>query len=474
MLSPPELTGRPLSEIVCPIDTHRYGTEEMRRLFVDGNRYRCFLQIEAALAEAQAEVGIIPSEAASTISNWTWDGDFFIRRVVELERQTKHELAAVIRAFAEQLQDHGRFVHYGATSSDILDTAMAMQIKSAIAVLERKMAGLLDLLCQLAKDHAGTVMVGRTHGQHALPITFGFKVAIWADELARNLQRLRDLKPRVLVGKMSGAVGSMAGFGQHGELIQKKVMAKLGLFEPAISNQAIARDRVAEFMLWAALVAAFLETIATEVRNLQRSEISELEEPFQEETQVGSSAMPHKRNPVLCENICSLARLIRSFSVPALENISLWHERDLTNSGNERFTIPQCCILTDEILEKMLFVGGHLRVNGERMMENLKISRSTILAERVLLALVSKGMVRHSAYSLVQAIAFSARSQGMDFRQALASDPRITSLVSMDEIPEFLEDSKYIGHCRSMAEKVEQICEKELRTCEKKEEFHAV
>jgi adenylosuccinate lyase len=447
---------------ITPLDSGRYGSGEMRQLFEESFRYQLFLDVESMLAQVQAELGMIPPEAAQAISQRADIRRISPERIRDLEQTVRHELVAVLRAFAEICGEHGRYVHYGATSSDILDTAMALQLKKAIGILDRKTRLLLKVLLECASRHRSTLMVGRTHGQHALPITFGFKVAVWADELARNRMRLQQLQERLLVGKLSGAVGSMASFGEKGGLVQRQVLARLGLGEPAITNQAVSRDRLAEFILWGALLAALMETIATEVRNLQRPEIGEVSEPFDRSGQVGSSTMPHKRNPVLSENVCGLARLVRSFVVPALENVALWHERDLTHSANERFILPEACILLDEMLEKMIHIVSGLEVRPERMKANLELSRKGNLAESALLALVRKGMDRAEAYRLVQSWAFRSESEGVPVDQSLREHPDLREMLENGELPELLEEGLYVGLCSEMTSRVVQACARDL------------
>jgi len=437
---------------ILPIDSGRYGSEEMRLFFTEQARYQMFLEIEATLAHIQAEYNLIPHNAAAIIKEKATISNISMERIHEHERETGHELVAVLRAFAEICQDAGKFIHYGTTSSDILDTAMALQLKKAIEILEVKLHLLLQKMLDLAEGHISTPMIGRTHGQHALPITFGFKVALWADTLVRNIVRLQELKKRVLVGKISGAVGSMAGFGPDGLEIERRTLYELGLESPTISSQAVARDRLAEFIWWVAIVSAAFETIATEVRNLQRPEIREVTEPFMVGKQVGSSTMPHKRNPVLSENVCSLARLLRSLLIPALENVALWHERDLTNSANERFIVPQACILLDEILEKMLVIIGKLDVDTANMQKNLDLSQKAILSESLLLALVAKGMDRKEAYTLVQRLAFEAQLDHADFIERLRSDITILSYLNTPDLAALFEEQDYLGSCKQLAE----------------------
>lgn len=443
---------------ILPIDSGRYGSEKMRMVFVDSSRYQCYLDIEAALARVESRLGIIPAQAGKVLTENANIHLISLTRIQELERETKHEVVALLKAFAEISGEHGEYIHVGATSSDILDTSIALQARQAIEIIKSKLQRLLNILIVLASKHKTTVMVGRTHGQHALPITFGFKVAVWADEILRHLQRFPQIEERLLVGKMSGAVGTMASFKQYAFEIQNGVMQELGLKPADISTQIIPRDRIAELISLLALVAGTLETISTEVRNLQRPEIFEVSEPFDEELQIGSSAMPHKRNPVHSENVCSLARIVRSLVVPTLENIPLWHERDLTNSACERFTLPEAFILLDEMLEKSIFILGGLRVFPERMRENLVNSNSRIMAEAIMLSLVEKQIGKFEAYSLVRELSSLSIANKENFYQVLINNEVIKLNFTPEQVRELLNEQSYIGQSETLVEKTVSRC----------------
>lgn len=446
--------GHPAAMSISPIDSGRYGSEEMRCIFSDAHRYALFARIEAALVRAQAASGLVPEEAARAISACAERHSIPVSRVRMIEEKNRHEVMAAIQTFAEMCEPHGRYIHLGATSSDIIDTAIALQLKHAVAILHRKLHRLLGVLVRLAGKHKQTVMVGRTHGQHAVPITFGFKVAGWADQLMRHIDRLSQMRGRLLVGKLSGAVGSFAGLGDSGPAIQAAVMADLGLEPAGIATQIVSRDRIAEFVGWTALLTASLDTIAVEVRNLQRPEIAEVSEYFDEESQCGSSTMPHKRNPVRAENIGGLARMVRSLVPPALETVCTWHERDLTNSSVERFTIPQACILTDEILEKSHSMLATLAVHADQMQRNLLLSRSSIMAEAVMLALARKGMHRSDAYALARSATHEASSRRLAFHEVLLANEEVRDRMDGEELARLLERESYIGHCVSLTEAV--------------------
>ncbi|NJL83418.1 MAG: adenylosuccinate lyase [Chloroflexaceae bacterium] len=442
---------------ILPIDSGRYGSPEMRDLFSDRARYQFYLDIEAALARVQSRLGMIPPEAGSALTKKANIDLISLERVRELERETKHEVVSLLKAFAEVAGNCGKYIHLGATSSDILDTAMALQVREGLSIIQRKLTQLLQVLMGLAAQHKTTLMVGRTHGQHALPITFGFKVAVWADELLRHLQRLQQIQGRVLVGKMAGAVGSMASFRNHAHQIQAGVMAELGLGAAEISTQIIPRDRIAEVIMLLALAAATLETISTEIRNLQRPEIAEVCELFGEASQIGSSTMPHKRNPVNAENVCSLARIVRSLVVPALENIPLWHERDLTNSASERFIVPEAFILLDEMLEKSLYILGNLQVYPEKMLSNLHLSQNRIMAEAIMLSLAQQGVDKFEAYTLLREL--SALSNGVEsFRQVLLDNQIVSTHLEPAQLQTLLEESSYVGECITLVDKILKNC----------------
>ncbi|MEM0286463.1 MAG: adenylosuccinate lyase, partial [Candidatus Methanomethyliaceae archaeon] len=356
---------------ICPIDIGRYGSDEIKKIFDEENRLQKMLDVEATLVEVLAELGEIPKEGVDKIREKANVKIVTIEKVKLKEKKTHHDIMAMVEVLAEECGDYGKYVHWGATSYDIVDTAWAVIIKDALEIIEKKLRELRDILCNLALKYKNLIMVGRTHGQHAIPITFGFKLAIYAAEIGRSLERLKEMKKRVLVGKMSGAVGTMASFGEKGMEIEKKVMEKLGIKPAEISTQIVCRDRLAELICWAAILASSLDRMATEIRNLQRTEILEVAEGFDIKAQVGSSTMPHKQNPVDCEKVSGLAKVLRGFVITALENIPLWHERDLTNSSSERFIIPHTFIILDEMITTMNHVFTNIRVFPERMKKNL-------------------------------------------------------------------------------------------------------
>ncbi|MCL6739229.1 adenylosuccinate lyase [Streptomyces ossamyceticus] len=449
--------------MTTPIDSGRYGSDRMHGLFRDEYRYRLYVRVEGALAAAQGRHGAIPPEAAELISERSRDYRCDLERVSRSEEVTRHELFSVVNEFAEACAPHQRYVHYGATSSDILDTALALQLSEALDVLEERLRKLLTVLIAAISRNGQHVMIGRTHGQHAQPVTLGFKLAIWLAQLGRCLRRLNELRGRAVMGKVAGAVGSLAGFGPHGLEIERDTLIALGLPEPEICAQAVARDRIAEFMCWAGLTATCLDNLATEVRNLQRTEIGEVAETFHEGDQIGSSAMPHKRNPVLSERVCSLARLVRSLIGPALENVVTWHERDLANSANERFTLPEACILLDEMLITSASVVENLRAFPDRMADNLGRSRNAHLSEAVLLRLVNGGMDRLTAYRLIQEATARAATEKLDLMTVLAGDRRVSGIVDEHSLTELAAPGADVGRCRELAAVAVEDCQRLLK-----------
>lgn len=430
---------------VLPIDTGRYGTTEMLRVFDEVSRVQKMLSVEAALALAHADVGNIPRAAAEEIAAKASTEHVKVERIKAIEKEIKHDVAALVRALAEQCGESGGYVHLGATSYDIVDTANALQMKEAVALIEEKLLRLKALLKKNAYQHRETLMIGRTHGQHALPITLGFKFAVWGYEVNRHLHRLNECRERVLVGKMTGAVGTQASLGKHAEKIQTLVMQRLGICPAEVSTQIVQRDRYCELVSVLAMVSTSLENFATEIRELQRPEIGELAEAFEQKMQVGSSTMPHKRNPEICERICGLARVVRSLVVPALENMITWHERDLTQSSAERFVIPEACILVDYMLYLMLSVMEGLHVDTERMRRNIELTQGRAMSEAVMMALTRKGMNRQEAHELLRRLTIKSERENRHFSEILLEDPTVTSMLTVSEVEEALKPENYLG-----------------------------
>ena len=437
---------------ILPIDTGRYGTPEMLRIFEEDARIQRLLDVEAALAMAHADVGNIPRKDAETIASMASTKHVKVERVKAIEKEIKHDIASLVRALSEACGSSGAYVHLGATSYDIVDTANALQLKDAIEIIEKKLLELKRILQKQAGHHKETVMIGRTHGQHALPITLGFKFAVWGYEVSRNLERLNDCKTRVLVGKMSGAVGTQASLAEHAKRIEEIVMKQLGIEAAEISTQIVQRDRYAEYTCILALLASSLDKFATEIRQLQRPEIGELFESFEKKKQVGSSTMPHKRNPETCERICGLARMIRSLCIPALENAVTWHERDLTQSSAERFIFPELCILTDYLLFLMSTVVKNLRVDKKRMLQNISLTQGRAMSEAVMMALTKKGVNRQEAHELLRQLTIKSEVENQHFREVLLEDTFVCSKLNVEEINEALNPKNYLGTAVRQAE----------------------
>jgi len=438
---------------ILPIDTGRYGTPEMLKIFEEEARVQRLLDVEAALALAHAEVGDIPRKDAEKIAAMASTKYVKVERVKAIEKEIKHDIASLVRALAEVCGSSGAYVHLGATSYDIVDTANALQLKAASETIEQKLAALKSILQKQAARYKETVMIGRTHGQHALPITLGFKFAVWGYEVSRHLERLNDCRKRVVAGKVSGAVGTQASLGEHAARIQELVMKRLGISAAEISTQIVQRDRYAEFICLQAMVAASLENFATEIRELQRPEIGELFESFEKEHQVGSSTMPHKRNPETCERVSGLARIVRSLCVPALENVVTWHERDLTQSSAERFILPESCILTDYLLFLMGNIVANLRVDEQRMLRNLDLTQGRAMSEAVMMALVTKGVNRQEAHELLRKLTIKSEVENRHFREILLEDTLVSGKLSEKEVDEALDPKNYLGTAVKQAEK---------------------
>ena len=428
----------------------------MLEVFQEESRVQKLLDVEAALAWAHCEVGNIPRKDAEKITRMATLRYVKLARVKAIENEIKHDVAALVRALAEASGSSGAYVHLGATSYDIVDTANALQLKEAIDIIEKKLVCLRRMLQDKTGKYKATVMIGRTHGQHALPITLGFKFAVWTCEVSRHMQRLRECKDRVLVGKMSGAVGTQAGLGEHASQIQELVMKRLGLNSAEISTQFVQRDRYAELICLLSIITSSLENFATEIRELQRPEIGEVFEAFEVQKQVGSSTMPHKRNPENCERICGLARIVRSLVIPSLENVVTWHERDLTQSSAERFVFPEACILTDYLIELMIKVVSNLGVDEQRMLGNIKVTQGRAMSESVMMALTKKGVNRQQAHELLRKLTLKSESEKRQFKQVLLEDQLVRTKLTEKEIDDALNPSNYLGTAVKQAEQFAQ------------------
>ncbi len=404
----------------------RYSRPEMSRVWSEESMFDKWLQVEIAVCEAWAEEGVIPREAVRKIRGARYDMELFRQAM----KETQHDMTAFLRSVYPSLGEESRYLHLGLTTSDIWDTALSLQMVEAADLLAKDVDSLLTALEARALEHKDTVMIGRTHGVHAEPITFGLKLALWVDEMRRNAERLKDLREAVAVGKISGAVGTYALVSPR---IEEMVCTNLGLTPARVSNQIVQRDIHAQYVMTLALIAASLEKFATEVRSLQRTEILELEEPFGE-GQTGSSAMPHKRNPVACERVCGLARLLRGYAVAALENVALWNERDISHSSVERVILPDSCLTLDYSLDLFTGIVKGMTVYPRNMKRNLELTRGLVFSQRVLTRLIEKGLSRNEAYEIVQRSAMKAWREGADFRELLEADPDVVEHLSRADL----------------------------------------
>ncbi|MBN2463371.1 MAG: adenylosuccinate lyase [Dehalococcoidia bacterium] len=400
----------------------RYSRPQMKKIWSEESKFNKWLQVEIAACEAWAEIGTIPKEAIPKIKK----ARFSPKRIAEILKITHHDMTAFLQAVAEGLGEESRFIHLGLTSSDVMDTALSLQLKEASKLLTQDVAELITALEDKAIEHKHTIMMGRTHGVHAEPITFGLKMALWAQEMKRNAARLAEAEKTISVGKLSGAVGTYATVPPE---VEEKACTKLRLVPAPISSQIIQRDRHAQFITTLAIIASSLEKFATEIRSLQRTEVLEAEEPFAK-GQTGSSAMPHKRNPELCERVCGLARLVRGYALTSMENIALWHERDISHSSNERITFPDSCLVLDYILNIFTSVMKGLQVYPENMRRNLELTQGLVFSQRVLIALIDKGLSRQKAYELVQRNAMNAWKGRTSFLKLLKADPEVKGKLS--------------------------------------------
>jgi len=424
----------------------RYSRPEMKKIWSDKSKFDKWLEVEIAVCEAWTELGEIPREAMTKIRKANYNLD----RIAEFLRVTHHDMTAFLKSVAESLGEESRFIHLGLTSSDIMDTALSLQLKEAANILSQDISKLIAVLQNKALEHKYTIMMGRTHGIHAEPTTFGLKLALWVEEMRRNAQRLEDAKRIISVGKISGAVGTYATVSPE---VEKIACQKLGLTPAPISSQIVQRDRHAQFIATLAITASSLEKFATEIRSLQRTEILEVEEPF-EAGQTGSSAMPHKKNPELCERICGLARLIRGYVTTSLENIALWHERDISHSSTERIILPDSCLALDYMLFLLTSVIKELKVYPENMRRNLELTQGLIFSQRILLALIDKGLNREEAYEMVQRNAMEAWQEKKSFLSLLEADNRITAHLTKAELESLFDYNYYLKYVDSIFERL--------------------
>jgi adenylosuccinate lyase len=430
----------------------RYTRPEMGAIWSERHKYECWLEVELAASEALAELGEVPRDAARALRE---HASFDFERIQEIEREVKHDVIAFTSAVAESMHAKGageasRWLHYGLTSNDVVDTAQALQIKSASTVIAKDLDRLLAALRKLAFEHQHTVQIGRTHGMHAEPITFGLKVALWWDELARQSKRFQAAAEEMRVGKVSGAVGTFAHLTPEAE---EKICARLGLRAAPVSSQVLSRDLHAHYVATLAGMAASLEKIALEIRHLQRTEIREVEEPFSA-GQKGSSSMPHKKNPITSEQICGLARVVRSNAQAAFENVALWHERDISHSSVERVILPDSTILLDYLLDRTTWLISGLVVNADRMRRNLDHTQGLIFSGQLLLDLAAAGMLREDAYRLVQGHALRAWQADGDFHLAIQQDKEIARYLSATQLARTFDVKQQLKHVDAIFRRV--------------------
>ncbi|NPA95117.1 MAG: adenylosuccinate lyase [Thermodesulfobacteria bacterium] len=425
----------------------RYSRDKMKQIWTEENKYKTWLEVEILAAEAWAELGVIPKEAAKEIRE---KASFNEERVLEIEKETRHDVIAFLTNVAEYVGPAARYLHWGLTSSDMLDTAMAVRMKQSMEIIIEDVKECLETIKKRAFEHKNTVMIGRSHGIHAEPITFGLKLAIWYDEMKRNLRRLEAAKETIATGKISGAVGTFAHVDPR---VEEYVCKKLGLKPAPVSNQIVQRDRYAEVFTALAILSGTVEKIATEIRHLQRTEVLEVEEYFRK-GQKGSSAMPHKRNPILSENLCGLARMVRSYCIPALENMPLWHERDISHSSVERFICPDGFITADFMLARLNGLLAKLVVYPENMKKNLNLLKGLIFSQQVLLKLTQKGVSREEAYKIVQRRAMEVW-QGMGtFKERLLEDEDLAKYLTREEIEEIFDINYHLKHVDTIFQRV--------------------
>lgn len=450
--------------VILPIDSGRYGSQDIKEIFEEQKRLDFILKFEAATASAQSKIGIIPVDAANEINVLAKSGKITLTRIKELESTTDHDMAAVVNAINEQCSPNTKpWVHFGLTSNDIIDTTTSMQLRASLLIIEPKIKELAVILSKKAVEFKNQPAVGRTHGQHASIIPFGLKFAVWAMEMVKHMERIKEGKKRFLICKTLGVVGTGSLMGDKALEVQQTVASLLDLHPIEAATQIIPRERLAEVQFLIALIGTSLDKMAIEIRNLQRTEIDEVAEHFKS-GQMGSSAVPVKKNPIKSERVSSLAKLLRSLLNVSMENICLWHERDLSNSANERFTIPMGIILLDEMLKTMIKVVENLFINIEKISSNINITQGQIYAEFILESLVRKGISRIEAYMNIQRVAFEAKDKGKQFIQAIKDDSILSKYFSYIELNNLFTPEQHLASGTKIIENVSSIVRKELST----------
>lgn len=448
---------------LCPLD-YRYGRDPMKRIFCEESRLQFQMDAEAALARAHAELGTIPKKDADEITRISDLRFVTAERVREVEKETRHDLMAMVRVMTEQCRgDAGKYVHLGATSNDIVDTATALQIRAALRIIAEDTDIFLTTLAKLAERERLTLEIGRTHAQFAIPITFGFKIAGYIAEMLRHRERIGQISPRACAGKMAGAVGTGAALGKNFFKIQELVMKDLGINYEEAATQVVGRDRYTELICLLATIATSLERYATEIRNLQRSEISEAAEAFDAAKQVGSSTMAQKKNPITSENVCGLARVLRGFVTPAFESQVLWHERDLSNSSAERFVLPHVFTLLDDMFAKMDDVFRNLSLDRPRMIRNIGSANGLIMAEPVMMRLVELGMGRQDAHEIVREASMTASSGNEQLLDVLLRTEGLRNVISEQELRDVMEPKNYLGGAPEIVDNMVSAVKKALK-----------
>jgi len=416
----------------------RYSRPRMKRVWADENKFHKWLQVEIAVCEAWADLGVIPRKAIPKIKLARVN----LKRMEEILKETHHDVTAFLGSVSESLGDESRFIHLGLTSSDVIDTGLSLQLIEASELLNQDIKELISVLAKSAMKYKYTVMMGRSHGIHAEPISFGLKLALWTEEMRRNLERLSEAEKAIAVGKISGAVGTYATLSPE---VEEKACARLGLLPAPVSNQVLQRDRHAQFVTTLAIIASSLEKFATEIRGLQKTETREVEEPFAA-GQTGSSSMPHKRNPELCERISGLARLVRGYALTSMENIALWHERDISHSSTERIILPDACLVLDYSLSIFTSVMKGLQVYPQKMKKNLELTKGLIFSQRVMIALINKNLSRQQAYELVQRNAMKAWKGNKNFLTLLKADAEVTATLPEAELEPLFDEKYYLRY----------------------------
>lgn len=447
----------------CPLD-YRYGCQEFKHIWSELGRHERQLEVERALIWAHMQLGKVSQQdydAVAAIANPT---SVTKERVSEIEAETKHDIMALTKAMAEAAGDAGWCIHLGATSNDIVDTAVALQLRDSIILLREQLCLLIGVCADVAERERDTVMLGRTHGQAAVPITFGLKAAVWLDELRRQLIRLDEASPRISVGKFLGAVGTGAAQGENARELQRLIMTHLGLGVPLATTQVVGRDRYIEYVSWLANIAATCEKILQEVRNLQRSEIQEAGEGFDIKKQVGSSTMAHKKNPIKSENASGLARIVRSMIIPTYENALLWHERDLANSSSERFTLSHGSALCEDVIAKTRDVLTNMWVDADRCMENILAQRGLVMAEKVMIELVEHGIARDEAHEILRSASFEAVDKKIELIDVCSRTPEISAAFSIEELEAMFDPANHLGDSGEIVDECVKLAREAIKS----------